>query len=60
MKLKDTQAQLSLFMQKDIDITYYKEELGNLKSNISMLEDNIITLNNQNERLKSLIKQREQ
>ena len=44
---------------KDIDFGYYKEQTQNLKNNIGMLEDSIITLNSENQKLKELTKERE-
>lgn len=57
--MRDLQSELSHLHQKDIDNNYYKEELANYKKSLGSMEDTIITLNNENERLKELTKERE-
>ncbi len=57
-RLRDVQGELLTLQQMDVDIGYYREEASSLKSTIGMLEDTIITLNRENEKLKDLARER--
>ena len=52
--MKEFQTQINAYQRKELDMGYLREEINNKEHAIRMMEENIRTLQKDNEELKNL------